>query len=85
MIGFLPPGTFGSSMSSISFCWAMSGCREIDRAAISQLPKSNAGAKYAFPQGCLNSVTSVPIFSHGPSAAKSRPSTFSKVFPTTPL
>ena len=72
MIGFLPSGIFGSSMPSISFCWAMSGAGNRPR-GFSQLPKSNAGAKYAFPQGCLNSVTSVPIFSHGPSAAKWRP------------
>lgn len=37
------------------------------------------------PQGCLNSVTSVPIFCHGASAPKSRPMTFSKVSPTLPL
>lgn len=63
----------------------MSGLVEVDQAAISLLPKSYTGAKYALPQGCLNSVTSVPIFCHGASAEKSRPMTFSKVSPTTPL
>ena len=33
----------------------------------------------------LNSVTSVPVFSHGVAAEKSRPVTFSNASPTTPL
>lgn len=33
----------------------------------------------------MNSATSVPIFSHGVAAEKSRPVTFSNVSPTTPL
>lgn len=33
----------------------------------------------------MNSVTSVPVFSHGVAAEKSRPVTFSNVSPTTPL
>ena len=37
------------------------------------------------PNEHLNSVTSVPIFCHGPSASKSRPSTFPKVSPASPL
>ena|GEM_PF-6903521 len=37
------------------------------------------------PKEGLNSVTSVPAFSRGPSAPKSRPMTFPKVSPTSPL
>lgn len=37
------------------------------------------------PKEHLNSVTSVPIFCQGPSAAKSRLSTFPEVSPTFPL
>ena len=83
--GFAPSGILSSRRSSRSSCCSMSGLVEVDQATISLLPKSYTGAKYALPQGCLNSVTSVPIFCHGPSAEKSRPMTFSKVSPTAPL
>ena len=58
---------------------------DVDHATISLPPKSCTGARYALPQGCLNSVTPVPVFCHGASAEKSRPMAFSKVSPATPL
>ena len=63
----------------------MSGPADVDHATISLPPKSCTGARYALPQGRLNSVTSVPVFCHGASAEKSRPMAFSKVSPATPL
>ena len=61
----------------------MSGPADVDHATISLPPKSCTGARYALPQGCLNSVTPVPVFCHGASAEKSRPMAFSKVSPAT--
>ena len=83
--GAAPSGLAATSMASISSCRARSGRSETDRAAISLLPKSYTGARQALPNPHLNSVTSVPIFCQGPSAAKSRPSTFPEVSPTFPL
>ncbi|WP_449133151.1 hypothetical protein [Senegalimassilia anaerobia] len=85
MMGWAPSGALGSGIASISSCCIRLGCSDIDQATISLLPKSYTGAKCALPHLCLNSVTSVPGFCHGPSAEKSRPSRFSKVSPTTPL
>jgi len=83
--GAAPSGLAATSMASISSCRARSGCPETDQATISLLPKSQAGARWALPKESLDSVTSVPIFCQGPSAAKSRPSTFPEVSPTFPL
>ena len=63
----------------------MPGLAGVDHATISLPPKSHAGARYALPRGCLDSLASVPIFRHGPPAEKSRPTAFPKVSPTTPL
>ena len=71
-IGSASSGSFSSSMASRRRCWAMSGCRLTSRATISLDPMSYAGAGYALPSATLNSVTSVPSFTHGRSAVKSR-------------
>ena len=42
------------------------------------------GARYALPPAALNSVTSVPSFAHGRSAAKSRSSRFGGFAPVSP-
>lgn len=42
------------------------------------------GARYALPPAALNSVTSVPSFTHGRSAAKSRSSRFGGFAPVSP-
>lgn len=83
--GVAPSGSFTSSRSSRASCCAMSGLVDVDQATISLLPKSYTGVKQALPQGCLNTVTSVPIFCHGAAVEKSRPMTFSNVSPTAPL
>ena len=53
--GLAPSGILSSSRSSRSSCCSMLGLVEVDQATISLLPKSYTGAKYALPQGCLNS------------------------------
>lgn len=62
----------------------MSGLVDTDQETISFVQKSQTGAKYALPQGCLNSVTSVPSFSHGAPARKSRAIRLSNLSPTGP-
>ena len=69
-MGSAPSGSFSSSMASSRCCWARSGCRLTSQATISLDPMSYMGARYALPPAALNSVTSVPSFTHGRSAAK---------------
>lgn len=83
--GVAPSGIFASSRSSRASRCAMSGPADVDHATISLPPKSCTGARYALPQGCLNSVTPVPVFRRGAAAEKERPMAFSKVSPATPL
>ena len=83
-IGSASSGSFSSSMASRRRCWAMSGCRLTSQATISLDPISYTGAGYALPSATLNSVTSVPSFTHGRSAVKSRFSRFSALAPVSP-
>ena len=83
-IGSASSGSFSSSMASRRHCWAMSGCRLTSQATISLDPMSHTGAGYALPSATLNSVTSVPSFTHGRSAVKSRFSRFSALAPVSP-